>query len=101
MRHLRRVKLAAVAVLAFWAGQTFLRAVTLVLTNSDVLGSSSFNSGLNWANGAAPGAGNAYQTSVFRLRSPAAATPVIFAGSSLEVHSGGGDLRRQEQQLLF
>src|SRR5689334_6650620 len=69
------------------------RAATIALTNSDALNSTSFNTGLNWANGAAPSGGNAYQTAAFRLRTPANTTPITFAGSSLEAQSGGGELR--------
>src|ERR1051325_3723401 len=61
-----------------------LDAATIVLTNIDAINTTSFNTGLNWANGVAPTAGNAYQTAVFRLRTPANTTPITFAGDSLE-----------------
>ena len=60
-----------------------------VLTNSDVTGVSSFNTGVNWTNGAAPIAGNSYQTAAFILRTPANSSPVAFAGDSLEIQNGG------------
>lgn len=62
---------------------------TIALTNSDALGTTSFNTGLNWAGGAAPTSGNAYQTSTFLLRTPLNAASLAFAGDLLEVQSGG------------
>jgi autotransporter-associated beta strand protein len=63
-----------------------------MMSGNDAVGTSSFNSGLNWAGGATPVAGNTYQTSAFLLRTPANSTSLAFAGNSLEVQNGG-DLR--------
>src|SRR6185436_5107226 len=84
---------AAVAFLAFALSPS--RAATIVLTGSDALNVSSFNTGFNWAGGQPPTAGNAYLTSTFRLRTPPDANPYTFAGDSLEVQSGGGELRHK------
>ena len=70
----------------------FRRDDHIVMDASDALGSSSFNSGLDWTGGAASVAGNAYQTASFLLRTPANTTSIAFAGNSLEIQSGG-DLR--------
>jgi uncharacterized repeat protein (TIGR03806 family) len=85
--------ITAAAVLAFELSP--LPAATIALVNSDALNTTSFNAGLNWANGLAPTAGNAYQTATFRLRTPANASDITFAGDSLEVQSGGGELRHK------
>src|SRR4051794_27555218 len=61
------------------------RAANIVMNGSDALGTSSFNTGLHWTGGVAPTAGNTYQTSTFLLRTPTNATPVTFAGDSLEL----------------
>ena len=64
-------------------------AATITMNASDALNTSSFNSGLHWNGGAAPTAGNAYQTVNFLLRTPANASDIAFAGDSLEVQNGG------------
>lgn len=87
------MKCFPITALAFLVlGTSALPAATIALTNSDALSSTSFNTGLNWANGQPPGPGNAYQTVAFRLRTPNNTTPLTFAGDSLEVQNGG-DLR--------
>ena len=64
-------------------------AANFVLTNSDALGASSFNTAGEWSGGVAPAAGNTYQTSTNLLRTPLNALPAAFAGTSLEVQTGG------------
>jgi hypothetical protein len=91
-----KLKLIGAAVLLCFA-TSVSRAATIALTNTDALNTTSFNTGLNWANGVAPIGGNAYQTATFRLRTPANTTPITFAGTSLEAQSGGGD----NQQFYF
>jgi autotransporter-associated beta strand protein len=66
-----------------------LHAANIALIATDPIGSTSFNTGLNWANGVAPASGNAYQTAAFLLRTPPNSTSAVFAGDSLEVQSGG------------
>lgn len=68
------------------------RAANIAMSGSDAVGTSSFNSGANWTGGAAPAAGNTYQTGANLLRTPANSTAVSFAGTSLEIQ-GGGNLR--------
>ncbi|MEY4916530.1 MAG: hypothetical protein RL616_443, partial [Verrucomicrobiota bacterium] len=80
-------------VLAGVAGADFLRGATIALNATDAINTTSFNAGLHWTGGAVPTNGNAYQTAAFLLRSPTASTPVVFAGDSLEIMSGGGELR--------
>jgi autotransporter-associated beta strand protein len=65
------------------------RAANFVMSATDAPGTSSFNSGANWTGGAAPAAGNTYQTSGFLLRTPANSTSIAFAGNSLEIQTGG------------
>ena len=72
-----------------FVGAGLTRGATIVMDASDAINTSSFNSGLNWTGGAAPAAGNAYQTSTNLLRTPLNATAATFAGTSLEVQTGG------------
>ncbi len=65
------------------------RAANLVMSGSDAVGASSFNSGANWPGGAAPAAGNTYQTAANLLRTPANSASIPFAGTSLEIQAGG------------
>src|SRR5579859_5186613 len=65
------------------------RAANFVMSGNDAIGISSFNTGTNWTGGAAPVAGNTYQTAAFLLRTPPNSTAITFAGSSLEVQNGG------------
>lgn len=75
-------------------GASSASAATISLGASDGFGASSFASGLNWVGGAAPTAGNDYQTGNFRLRTPADGNSYVFAGDSLIIndtaHSGTG-----------
>jgi uncharacterized repeat protein (TIGR03806 family) len=64
-------------------------AATIVMNGSDVIGTSSFNSGLNWTGGLPPAAGNQYQTGSNLLRTPAINTDIAFAGDALEIQTGG------------
>ena len=77
----------AAVILAFQP--MFSRAANIVMSGTDVLGTSSFNSGSNWTGGAVPVAGNTYQTGAFLLLTPANSTSIAFAGNSLEVQNGG------------
>jgi autotransporter-associated beta strand protein len=71
-------------------------AANFVMSGSDAGGTSSFNAGTNWAAGTpsgaanlAPSAGNTYQTSAFRIRTPSSGTIQEFVGESLEIQAGG------------
>lgn len=56
------------------------------LTGNDTLGQTSFNTGQNWAGGAAPVATNDYYTAGFDIRTPGTATTnYTFAGNSLSL----------------
>ena len=72
--------LSAASALGFITSAT---AANINLTGSDGFGSTSFNTGLNWAGGQAPTAGNNYFTAGFLLRTPTAAGNFTFAGDSL------------------
>lgn len=67
---------------------------TFVLQGNDGSGSSSYNSyvagGGNWSSGAAPAAGNNYDTMQFGLRTPADAANHVFAGDSLTISNATG-----------
>ncbi len=59
------------------------------LTANDAFGSSSFNTGLNWADFNPPTAGNGYYTRAFTVRSPADNLPYTFGGDILALDEGG------------
>src|SRR5215469_9836644 len=61
-------------------------AANISLTGNDTLGQSSFNSGQNWAGGAAPSAANDYFTAGFFMRTPGnGTTNYTFGGNSLSL----------------
>ncbi len=69
-------------------GPNYVPAATVTLTNSDVVGAASFNAAGQWSNGAAPTAGNSYETFGFQLRTPATSGAFTFGGDALEVSGG-------------
>ena len=70
--------------LALLAGAAVSHAAQINLLGNDGLGASSFNSGVNWAGGLAPSAGNDYNTAGFFMRTPGnTTTAYTFAGDSL------------------
>ena len=83
------------AGLLLQAGIGISRGGTIVMNGSDALNTTSFNTGLHWTGGVSPASGNAYQTSTFLLRTPTNGTSVAFAGDSLEIQGGGGELRHK------
>lgn len=72
-------------------------AAQINMVGNDGLGQSSFNSGVNWAGGLAPSAGNDYFTAGFFIRTPGdSTTSDVFAGNSLTlgtnvIGSGGAN----------
>ena len=84
---------ALLSLMFLLLGAELSRGATIALNASDAQNTNSFVTGLHWTGGAAPTNGNAYQTATFQLRSPTNAVPVTFAGDSLEVMGGGGNLR--------
>jgi len=64
-------------------------AANYVMSTSDGIGTSSFNTGTDWVGGLAPSVGNTYQTGPYILRTPGNSTAITFAGVSLEVQNGG------------
>jgi hypothetical protein len=60
------------------------------MTNSDSLGSTSFNTAGNWNSAAVPTAGSTYSTMGWLLRSPTTAGSYTFAGDELTVGGGSG-----------
>ncbi|TAL07145.1 MAG: hypothetical protein EPO07_00745, partial [Verrucomicrobia bacterium] len=73
------------------------RGATVSLAASDVLGETSFNTGLHWSNAAAPAATNNYFTSNFILRTPPNSSSYPFGGASLTVNNTNG----YSQGLLY
>src|SRR5882724_9907310 len=61
---------------------------TVTLNATDISGSSSFESGLNWSDGTAPSSAHDYLNSGFTLRTPQDAASHYFAGSSLTLSNG-------------
>ena len=86
----RRIPSGAAAVVVALAAAGFSNAADVTLPTSNGFGTTSFNTSLNWSNGAAPAAGNAYiVNSGITLRTPAdAMTDFVFAGDSLTLLSG-------------
>ena len=79
-----------------WSFKTVAPTAGFTLSTSDISGSSSFGAIGNWVtNGTAnaattpPGAGGAYSTGPYILRSPATGGPFTFVGSSLTISPGG------------
>jgi hypothetical protein len=76
-------------------------ADNFVLTASDALAISSFNTGTNWSPATtAPAPGNTYQTAQFVLRTPQTAGDFVFAGDSLELSAVGGTLRHKTTGII-
>ncbi len=65
------------------------QAANVTLTKSDAINTTSFNTNLNWSDGAAPTAGNDYFTGAFVIRTPGTGGPYTFEGDSLSIDSGG------------
>ncbi len=72
----------------FLLGPNFISTATVMMTSTDNLGSTSFNAAGNWSSGAAPNAGNSYETFDFTLRTPPNASSHSFAGSALKISGG-------------
>ncbi len=87
--HARNRVMTILASLLSLLATEISRSANFVMNASDALGSSSFNSGLDWTGGAAPAAGNTYQTAAFLLRTPASPANATFAGNSLEIQASG------------
>ncbi len=60
-----------------------------ILAVGDAADTTSFNSGLNWADTLAPAAGENYLVSVQSLRTPTDAADYTFAGANLVLYTGG------------
>ena len=56
--------------LAVLATPGVMHAALINLVGNDGIGTSSFNSGHNWAGGATPSLGNDYNTATFFMRTP-------------------------------
>src|ERR1039458_5710411 len=67
----------------------FAQATTILMNAGDTSGQSSFNSGLNWANGLAPAAGTNYDTTPANLlRTPSGgSTPITLDRKSTRLNS--------------
>ena len=77
--------------LALLASAAVSHAALINLVGNDGLGTSSFNSGANWAGSAAPSAGNDYNTAGFFMRTPGnTTTAYAFAGDSLTLGTNAG-----------
>ncbi|HEX4343857.1 MAG TPA: hypothetical protein VH255_10720, partial [Verrucomicrobiae bacterium] len=85
----RVLRCLLLAGFALFVTVVFSPAAIIVMNGSDAINTTSFNTGLHWTGGAAPIGVDVYQTAAFALRSPTDLTPATFAGSSLEVQSGG------------
>lgn len=88
MRNNRINTLGAISALALAAAP--VAHAQYVMTNSDALGNSSFNSAGTWSSGAAPVAGSTYTTDGYLLRSPSSGSAYTFAGDSLTIGDGSG-----------
>ena len=68
------------------------RSANVTLNATDPLGSSSFNTALNWSNAAAPSAANDYIVNIQRLRTPVTGADYTFAGNSLTIGTTTGNM---------
>src|ERR1039458_1817835 len=70
---------------------TFAHAAAITLTANDASGTTSFNAAGHWSDSLAPSSGKTYDTTTaFTLRTPlAGATPITFAGDSLQLSGPG------------
>ena len=71
------------------------------LLTADALGTTSFNSALNWEGGVAPAAGQSYSVNIQSLRTPADANAYTFAGDQLVLFYGGNLLIKGSGALTF
>jgi rhamnogalacturonan endolyase len=69
---------------------TAAHGVNVSLIASDDIGTTSFNTSLNWSNGQAPSAGNDYITGDYRLRTPPDGGSYTFGGDSLTIDNTNG-----------
>lgn len=97
----RPCPLAALFGLALCVTSSSSQAANVVLTASNTLGTTSFNTSLSWSNGAAPSIGNDYSTQNFTLRTPDTGGSATFAGNSLTVNSGGSMLFKNGSNSTF
>jgi hypothetical protein len=72
-----------------------------LLRTADLVGTTSFNAGLNWADTLAPFAGENYLVDLQSLRSPADDLPYTFAGANLVLFTGGNLLVKGTGVLTF
>jgi autotransporter-associated beta strand protein len=87
--RLSNVTLARTEVLAnYLLGPNFFPTASVTLTNSDAVGASSFNNIGQWSSGAAPNAGQTYETFNHTLRTPASVGSFAFGGASLKLTGG-------------
>ncbi len=96
---MKRVYLCVFVVLLARCGSA--QAVQVIMTSTDNLGQTSFNTGLHWSDGLPPSSANTYVVPPgYSLRTPEASGNYIFSGSSLTVNglssgvggAGGGAL---------
>lgn len=71
------------------------------LLTADVLGTTSFNSGLNWQGAVAPVAGESFLVNIQSLRTPSDVNPYTFAGDRLVIFTGGNLLVKGSGALTF
>lgn len=69
-------------------GPNYNSTATVMLTNNDATGATSFNAAGGWSSGAAPSSGNSYETFDYRLRTPATSGSYTFGGDSLKLSGG-------------
>lgn len=87
--RLSNVALSDAEVLAnYLLGPQYFPGATVMLTNSDASGTSSFNSAGNWSSGTAPNPTNTYDTLGFVLRTPATGASYTFQGAALRLSGG-------------
>jgi autotransporter-associated beta strand protein len=83
-------RLCAVSVIVLAALMApVAHAVDVVLTATNAINTSSWNSTLSWSPAIAPSAGNNYFTNGFTIRTPNATGNQSFAGDSLTMNGGG------------
>jgi len=87
--RIHNVALSERQILAnYLVGPQYFPVADVYLTNSDNVGSSSFNDAGNWSDGAAPSWSKSYETYNHTLRTPATGANYTFTGRALSISGG-------------
>jgi alpha-D-xyloside xylohydrolase len=74
-------------------------AITDTMNATDGGGTTSFNTGLHWTSGLAPGPGTNYFTAGYALRTPTAGSAITFQGNSLTINTNASALGKLQSKM--